>query len=131
MTRRGFFGLMFVLLLAGCGAQPAAAPGVPTPTMTPRPTFTAIPPTATATAVPTLTPTAVPPTATLTPAPTNTPTIVATATPQVHVVQSGETLSGIAEAYGVTVDDLRKANNLQGDIINSGEQLVIPVLSPR
>jgi LysM repeat protein len=129
MTWRGLVGVFIVSLLAGCGAQATSAPGTPTPTMTPRPTFTAtVPPTATATA--TLTPTPLPPTATPTVTHTATVAVQATATPQVHVVKSGETLSGIAQAYGITVAELKKANNLQGDMINAGQELVIPARVP-
>ncbi len=43
-----------------------------------------------------------------------------------HVVQKGETLSVIAKAAGVTVAELKKANNLTGDEIKVGQKLVIP-----
>jgi len=43
-----------------------------------------------------------------------------------HVVQKGETLSSIAKSYGVTVGDLRKANNLTGNDIKVSQKLVIP-----
>jgi len=43
-----------------------------------------------------------------------------------HVVQKGDTLSSIAKSYGVTVADLKKANNLAGDDIKIGQKLVIP-----
>lgn len=44
----------------------------------------------------------------------------------VHVVRAGETLSGIAKAYNVTVSDLRLANDLAGDRILVGQRLGIP-----
>ena len=126
--RQACIGLTFALLLAGCGAQATPLAGTVAPTMTPRPTFT---PTAlpTSTPTPTVTPTPLPPTATPTPTvlPTATPAVTPTVTPQAHVVQSGETLSGIAEAYGVTVDELMKANSLQSrSLISVGQELVIP-----
>lgn len=44
-----------------------------------------------------------------------------------HVVQVGETLSAIAQAYGVTVQALVKANNLNNpDSVRSGQKLFIP-----
>jgi len=45
----------------------------------------------------------------------------------VHVVQAGETLFRIAQAYGVTVDDIVAANGLADrNVIHVGQQLVIP-----
>lgn len=44
-----------------------------------------------------------------------------------HKIKKGETLSEIAEKYpGVTVSDIRKANNIKGTDIRAGETLVIP-----
>jgi LysM repeat protein len=43
-----------------------------------------------------------------------------------HVVQKGENLTAIAKACGVSVADLKKANNLTGDDIKVGQKLVIP-----
>src|ERR1700693_720489 len=37
-----------------------------------------------------------------------------------HVVQSGETLTSIAKSCGVTIADLRKANNLTSDSLKVG-----------
>ena len=132
MTRRCLVALAFALALVGCGAQPSVAPTtVATVTMTPRPTFTAtaLPtatPTATATATPTATATA---TSTATPEPTDTPEPLTT--PVIHVVQFGETLSVIAESYGVTLDALIEANDISdAGLISVGEELVIPVGTP-
>lgn len=44
-----------------------------------------------------------------------------------HVVSRGETLGGIANRYKVSLNTLRKANNLSGDTIHVGRELVIPV----
>ena len=44
----------------------------------------------------------------------------------VYDVQRGATLSVIAKAYDVTVDDIKKANNLKGDALQSGQRLIIP-----
>lgn len=45
-----------------------------------------------------------------------------------YVVQEGDTLSGIAEMFGVTWDAIIQANNLQSqDNIFVGQELLIPV----
>ncbi|MFZ5916406.1 MAG: LysM peptidoglycan-binding domain-containing protein [Chloroflexota bacterium] len=45
-----------------------------------------------------------------------------------HVVQPGETLFRIAQAYGVTVDDIVAANGLPDrDVIHVGQRLLIPI----
>jgi len=43
-----------------------------------------------------------------------------------HIVQKGETLTSIAKNSGVTVAELRKANNLSSDSLKVGQKLVIP-----
>jgi LysM repeat protein len=43
-----------------------------------------------------------------------------------YVIQSGDTLSGIAVAAGVSVADLRSLNNVEDDKIFAGETLSIP-----
>lgn len=43
-----------------------------------------------------------------------------------HVVQSGETLYSISRSYGVSVDAIKSRNNLVGDNIQIGQQLLIP-----
>ena len=45
---------------------------------------------------------------------------------QVHTVRSGETLSEIAQDYGVSVASLRSANGLNGNTIRVGAELQIP-----
>lgn len=45
----------------------------------------------------------------------------------VYKVQEGATLSAIATAYGVTVNDIKKANNLKSDFLRIGQELKIPV----
>ena len=90
-------------------ATPGAATPVPTPSPTPAPT-----PTPTPTAEPSPTPTATPP-------PTPVPT------PIVHAVQRGETLSGIALRYGVTVAAITEANGITDpNHILVGQELKIP-----
>ena len=43
-----------------------------------------------------------------------------------HKVRSGEYLGGIAQKYGVSVDDIRKANNLRSNSLAVGQKLIIP-----
>lgn len=43
-----------------------------------------------------------------------------------HTISRGETLSGIAARYRVSLSRLREANNLRGDTIRVGQVLVIP-----
>ena len=38
-----------------------------------------------------------------------------------HVVESGHTLSVIAQAYGTTVDAIKKSNDLKSDVIYVGQ----------
>jgi membrane-bound lytic murein transglycosylase D len=45
---------------------------------------------------------------------------------KVHLVQPGDTLYNISRRYeGVTVDQLRKLNNLQSDAVKPGQQLIV------
>ena len=44
----------------------------------------------------------------------------------IYEVQKGATLYVIAQAYGVTVQDIRKANNLKTDVLQIGQKLKIP-----
>ncbi|MQC17771.1 MAG: LysM peptidoglycan-binding domain-containing protein [Chloroflexi bacterium] len=43
-----------------------------------------------------------------------------------YVVESGDTIGGIAERFGVDADVIREANDLEGDFINVGQTLIIP-----
>lgn len=43
-----------------------------------------------------------------------------------YTIQKGDSLSKIAIAFGVSVSDLRKLNNMSGDFIVAGETLEIP-----
>jgi len=43
-----------------------------------------------------------------------------------HTVADGETLYGIARRYGVTVDALRRANDIESNTVRPGQSLVIP-----
>lgn len=49
----------------------------------------------------------------------------------VVVVRSGDTLSSIAKAQGVTVDMLYSANGLRHDRLEPGQQLVVPRVNKR
>ncbi len=44
-----------------------------------------------------------------------------------HEVQAGETLLGISSLYGIAVDEIKAANNLQDELIRIGDELIIPV----
>lgn len=103
------------LLLVVSGNRQAT----PTPTRTPKPTFT---PFDVVLASPT-------PVSEATPTEQGAP--AASPTASVHVVQAGETLSGIARAYGTTVDAIVQANDLGSAdvIIDQGQELVIPPAS--
>ncbi|MGY6555548.1 MAG: LysM peptidoglycan-binding domain-containing protein [Wenzhouxiangella sp.] len=46
----------------------------------------------------------------------------------VHRIQRGDTLFSIARLYGISVDALRQANHIPGDLLRVGETLVIPRL---
>ena len=41
-------------------------------------------------------------------------------------MKKGENLFKIAKKYGVTVDDIKKANSIKGDNIKQGQKLKIP-----
>ena len=43
-----------------------------------------------------------------------------------HIVESGHTLSVIAQAYGSTVEAIKRTNNLNNDVIYVGQKLFIP-----
>ncbi|MBN2007369.1 MAG: LysM peptidoglycan-binding domain-containing protein [Anaerolineae bacterium] len=68
-----------------------------------------------------------------TPGPTNTPRGTATPSPDgsiIHVVQAGDTLSGIAEQYNTTVDQITQLNALEStNVLYIGQSLVIAVPS--
>jgi LysM repeat protein len=60
--------------------------------------------------------------------------IVQTSTPNpdgsvIHTVRSGQTLIGIAKAYGVLVAEIKDLNNLTGDDIYVGDKLIIRLAS--
>jgi membrane-bound lytic murein transglycosylase D len=48
---------------------------------------------------------------------------------QRHLITSGESLGAIAQRYNTSVDALRTANKLRGNLIRAGRSLLIPVAS--
>ena len=49
---------------------------------------------------------------------------------QTHVVVEGDTLSAIAEQYGVTIEAISEANGLTNSVIFVGQELTIPEAAP-
>ena len=67
------------------------------------------------------------PTPTPTPPPTATPTPEPTPTPKTHRVRLGDTLSEIADFYGVTVDELTSIQPIPDpDNLFEGQELILP-----
>jgi LysM repeat protein len=59
--------------------------------------------------------------------PTALPTETPTPAPLVYTVKAGDTLSGIAQTYRVSVQDIIEVNRLANpDILNVGQELIIP-----
>lgn len=52
---------------------------------------------------------------------------VVVADSQVYVVKPGDNLTKIAKSYGVSIRDLKAANNLRTDRINVGQKLKVPM----
>ncbi len=50
---------------------------------------------------------------------------VATGNPATYIVQPKESLYAISKKYGVSVDDIKKWNNLKSDHLQIGQQLII------
>jgi N-acetylmuramoyl-L-alanine amidase len=144
-------------MLPGLYAAPAASPTPVSTVTAPAPTPTALPtksvsptlPASTVTARPSagLSPSPTAPAVSASPSPARAPSPsaapspqavttataapppapTATAGPRVYVVQSGDTLSGIAEKFGVSVDAIVAANGLSSpDDLAEGQKLSIP-----
>ena len=65
--------------------------------------------------------------------PTAQPTPTAAPTPVLYVVQPGDTLSGIASRFGVSLAELIDANRERlpdPDRLNIGDELIIPAVAP-
>ena len=45
----------------------------------------------------------------------------------IYVVKSGDTLYGIASKYNISVDELKRYNNLSNNLLSVGQQLFVPV----
>ncbi len=108
--------------LNGSGPGPAATVAGGAAGSSPSPVVTAAPVTSTSPPPPAMSPSA-------SASPTTVPTPRATPvpTPLVHVVQRGETLTSIAQRYGVTVADLAAANRIKDpNLIVVGQRLTIP-----
>ena len=59
--------------------------------------------------------------------PTETPTPVPTPTPYLYRVQSGDTMFEIAQAFGLTIEDLMEVNGLEdANDLDVGQELQIP-----
>lgn len=56
-------------------------------------------------------------------------TLLALQRDQRHVIARGETLSGIARQYQISLDALRSSNGIKGDQVHVGDVLTIPVAS--
>jgi LysM repeat protein len=60
--------------------------------------------------------------------PTTTPLAAPTMAPTTYTVKAGDTLSGIAALFGVSVDDIVRANNIADpNRLSEGQALTIPV----
>jgi len=111
MRRNLWVFLVSVLLMGAIGA---CVSEVEQEDMELHPTFV-LTPYATDTLTPTITP---PVPATFTPTPT--PETI------VYTVEPGDTLSGIAAQYDVSIQDLRVLNGLSSDILSVGQELRVP-----
>jgi LysM repeat protein len=96
-------------VLAGCQPTASATPTFPAPVLWESPTLTRSP------VFPTR-------------AVSLTPTLAPTPTPRTYTVRQGDTYGSIAATFGVTVDDLIKANpSVDPNALPIGQVLVIPV----
>lgn len=124
-----FIGVLILLCVAGCRQKITLQP---TPTSSavvldvstrtldpPTPTVTVVP---VATLLPTATITPDEPEITITPS----PKMILSPEPTTYVVQAGDTLSGIALVYSITLEELMAANGLDSDLIYADQKLIIP-----
>lgn len=116
MHRTRFLLLIsLIALLAGCAAPP------PTATLTPSPAGLLTP---FRSATPTLT---------RTPPELTTPTLepTATPTPRTYVVKAGDLIGGIAIFFGITIEELLRANpTITPNAMAAGTVLIIPAVAP-
>jgi LysM repeat protein len=116
------------LLLAACGGGGSTATVPPTASTAPVVASPSRIATRVATAGATTAPSAAP-VATVPPtvAPAPSPSAAPAGKQQRYVVQDGDTISGIAAQFGVTVQQIIDANSLQNpDLIVQGQELIIP-----
>ncbi len=128
--------VLIITLFGGDGETDTTADGAATPTVTTSPATGTTPSPARTTpptlrVLPTQTPVVVDTPTPATPAePTATPTPAATPTPTgpvIYTVQPDDTLSGIAEQFGVSVDDIVAFNDLpDAAVIFAGQIIEIP-----
>lgn len=107
--------ILLLILLAGCAAPP------PTATLTPSPAGRLTP---FRSATPTLT---------RTPLELTTPTLepTATPTPRTYVVKTGDLIGGIAFFFGITTEELLRANpTITPNALAAGTVLIIPAVAP-
>lgn len=45
---------------------------------------------------------------------------------RIYIVKSGDTLWSIAKANGISVNELKSANNLTNNLLSLGQELIIP-----
>lgn len=117
--------VILVMLANGCSADspvPTRIMPAETPVILPteRPSATVEPTAVSVASLPTETP------ATDTPALTPTATSTPSLEPIIYIVQEGDTLLSIASEFNVDLARLRQINGLTSDLINIGQQLVIP-----
>lgn len=58
-------------------------------------------------------------------------TYVAPSGSNYYTVKSGDSLWSISKKFGVSVDDLKNANNLKGNLLSIGQNLIIPGLNEK
>ncbi|WPJ93980.1 LysM peptidoglycan-binding domain-containing protein [Coraliomargarita algicola] len=62
--------------------------------------------------------------------PTQSGQAATTSASNTYTVKNGDTLGGIALTHGISISDLKRANNLSGDRILIGQKLQVPAASP-
>lgn len=48
----------------------------------------------------------------------------------VHIVKSGDSLWSVSQKYGVTIDEIKRVNNLSSNLLTLNQELLIPVKVP-